>query len=378
MVPQAREDLHAESNGGHEANMYSGGAMRKQMTAAILVSVLFLNETCAQPPGKENTMFQPLSYEEAGEKADSLVGLMTLEEKLALVCGERGFFLHPLPRLGLPEVYMSDATQGVHIRDKFRDVDLTGYRMRRSTAFPCPLCLAATWNPNLSRDYAEAVGEECRAGGIGILLGPGLNEYRESQCGRNFEYFGEDPYLRSRMIESYVRGVQSTGTIATLKHFLANNTEFFRRRSNSVVDERTLHEIYLPPFKAGIDAGAKAVMTSYNQLNGEWCGQSRAVIDGLLRKDLGFRWLVMTDWWSVYDGESLAKSGQDLEMPEAVALKNARELIGAGKIMITDIDRMARSIVTTCLAMKLNERTKRNADDRDFDRHEQVALRTAR
>ncbi len=190
---------------------------------------------------------------------------------------------------------MSDATQGVHLRKEFRDVDLSKYQLEKSTAFPCPLALAATWNPDLSYQYAEAIGEECRAGGIGILLGPGMNNYRLSQCGRNFEYFGEDPYLRSRMIEEYVKGVQSTGTIATLKHFAANNTEYFRRKSNSVIDERTLHEIYLPPFKAGIDAGAKAVMTSYNQLNGEWCGESGRVINNILRKELGFQWLVMTD-----------------------------------------------------------------------------------
>ena len=165
---------------------------------------------------------------------------------------------------------MTDATEGVHIREKFRDLDLSKYQLEKSTAFPCPLALAATWNTNLARDYATAIGEECHAGGIGILLGPGMNMYRISQCGRNFEYFGEDPYIRARFIESYVKGVQSTGTVATLKHFVANNTEFFRRRSNSIIDERTLHEIYLPAFKAGIDAGAQAVMTSYNLLNGEW------------------------------------------------------------------------------------------------------------
>ena len=184
---------------------------------------------------------------------------------------------------------MSDATQGVHIREKFTGIDLSKYQLEKSTSFPSPILLASTWNPELSYQYAEAIGEECRAGGIGILLGPGMNAYRQSQCGRNFEYFGEDPFLRSRMIEEYVKGVQSTGTIATLKHFVANNTDYYRRRSNSVVDERALHEIYLPPFKAGIDAGAKAVMTSYNLLNGEWCGQSETAINEILRKQLGFQ-----------------------------------------------------------------------------------------
>jgi beta-glucosidase len=322
--------------------------------------------------------FQPLSYAQADKKADSVLKLMTLDEKIALVGGDRTFFIRPLPRLSLGEVYMSDATQGVHLRKEFRDVDLSKYQLEKSTAFPCPLALAATWNPDLSYRYAEAIGEECRAGGIGILLGPGMNNYRQSQCGRNFEYFGEDPYLRSRMIEEYVKGVQSTGTVATLKHFVANNTEYFRRKSNSVVDERTLHEIYLPPFKAGIDAGAKAVMTSYNQLNDEWCGESGTVIHGILRKELGFQWLVMTDWWSVHDGEKLAQSGQDLEMPFAVALKDASNLISNGKVKVKDIGRMAKSILRTYFAMKLDGRKRQPSYLKRFKQHESVALETAR
>lgn len=326
----------------------------------------------------EERGFQPLSYAQADKKADSVLKLMTLDEKIALVGGDRTFFIRPLPRLNLGEVYMSDATQGVHLRKEFRDVDLSKYQLQKSTAFPCPLALAATWNTNLAYRYAEAIGEECRAGGIGILLGPGMNEYRVSQCGRNFEYFGEDPYLRSRMIEEYVKGVQSTGTVATLKHFVANNTEYFRRKSNSVVDERTLHEIYLPPFKAGIEAGAKAVMTSYNQLNGDWCGESGSVIDTILGKELGFQWLVMTDWWSVHDGEQLAKSGQDLEMPYAIALKDAQRLLKEGLVKESDIDRMAKSILRTYFAMKLDERKKDPSYLHTFEHHERVALETAR
>jgi beta-glucosidase len=180
------------------------------------------------------------------------------------------------------------------------------------------------------------------------------------------------------MIEEYVRGVQSTGTIATLKHFVANNTDYYRRRSNSVVDERALHEIYLPPFKAGIDAGARAVMTSYNQLNGEWCGQSETVIDELLRKQLGFQWLVMTDWWSVYDGEKLAKSGQDLEMPLAVALKDAHALIRDGKVKMSDIERMAKSILRTYFSMKFDEMKRDTSYYDNFADHERTALQTAR
>ena len=322
--------------------------------------------------------FQPLSYELADKKADSVLALMTTEEKIAYIGGDRSFFLRPIPRLNLSEVYMTDATQGVHIRDKFRDNDLSKYQLEKSTAFPCPLALTATWNTALANTYATAIGEECRGGGIGILLGPGMNCYRISQCGRNFEYFGEDPFLRSRFIEAFVKGVQSTGTVATLKHFVANNTEFFRRKSNSIIDERTLHEIYLPPFKAGIDAGAQAVMTSYNLLNGEWCGESEYVINTILRKQLGFRWLVMTDWWSVYNGEKVVKSGQNLEMPQAVALKDIQTLLNDGKVKMEDIDRMVKSILRTYFAMKLSDQKMNLPDSAMYNDHESIALQTAR
>ncbi len=322
--------------------------------------------------------FKPLSYAEADKKADSILKLMTLDEKIALDGGDKNFFIRALPKFNLPEVYMTDATQGVHIRETFIDIDLTQYQLEKSTAFPCPLLLSASWNPELSYKYAIAVGEECEAGGIGFLLGPGMNIYRQSQCGRNFEYFGEDPFLAARMIEQYVKGVQSTGTAATLKHFVANNTDFFRRKSNSIVDERSLQEIYLPAFKAGVDAGAIAVMTSYNLLNGDWCGQSEYVINNLLRKQLGFKWLVMTDWWSVNDGEKLASSGQDLEMPYAIALKDAHKLIDKGKVKVEDIDRMAKSILRTYFAMKFNEKIKEPEYYNKFPEHESIALQTAR
>ena len=139
--------------------------------------------------------------------------------------------------------------------------------------------------------------------------------YRQSQCARNFEYFGEDPYLVSQMVSQYVTGLQSTGTAARLKHIYGNNTEIYRKRSNSIISERAMNEIYLPGFKAGIDAGAMSVMASYNQIDGEWAGQSSYVIKNILREKLGFKWLVMSDWNSVWNLEKVIKSGQNLEMP---------------------------------------------------------------
>ncbi|MBI9073379.1 MAG: glycoside hydrolase family 3 C-terminal domain-containing protein [Melioribacteraceae bacterium] len=357
--------------------------MKTKMLFALLISSIIIcncsNEEISKvmPEG-----VNILSGEEAAQKADSVLALMTLEEKIAYTGGDKIFFLRGIERLGLPPVYFTDATQGIHVRQSFTDngieYDLKDFALEKSTGFPCAISLAATWNPDLSYNYAKSIGEECRAGGIGVLLGPGMNIYRNSQCGRNFEYFGEDPFLAARMVEQYVTGVQSTGTVSTIKHFVANNTDFFRRKCNTIIDERTLNEIYLPAFKAGVDADSKAAMTAYNLINGEWCGQSDYVINHLLKGELGFKGLVMTDWWAVTDGEKLVKSGQDLEMPYHIALKNAKELLEQGKIEEKEIDRMVKSILKMCFEMGLYERKKETKYYDTFPKHVETALNTAR
>ena len=329
----------------------------------------------------------PISLAVADRRADSILSLMTLDEKIEMIGGHNSFFTKGFEKYNIPAFYFSDATQGVHIR---KNLDSS---TKTSTAFPCPLELTATWNPSLAHSFAKSIGEECRANNVAVLLGPGLNIYRVSQNGRNFEFFGEDPFLVARMVENYVVGMQSTGTVTTLKHFLCNNTDFHRRRTNSVVDERAIHEIYLPGFKAGVDAGAMAVMTSYNQVNGEWAGQSDYVINQLLKKELGFKGLVMTDWWSVYDPEKTIKSGQDLEMPgdgnpgdpqfkelgDTYLRTNAARLIKEGKVTETDINRMAKNTMRAFIAMGLYDRpVKDESYLGKYPEHEKIALQTAR
>ena len=293
-----------------------------------------------------------MSVVEAARQADSLLSKMTLDEKISMTRGYSRFFFNGIERLGIPYIYLSDASQGVNMRHNLPDPTMVR-QLEKSTAFPCPIMLAATFNPALAYDYARSIGEECRAGGVEVLLGPGLNIYRNSQCGRNFEYFGEDPFLTSRITENYVQGMQSTGTAACLKHFLANNTEFYRRRSNSILDERTMREIYLPGFEAGI----ACVMTSYNRINGEWAGQSKEVITDLLRGELGFDGLVMTDWNSVYDMQKLILSGQNVEMPGSWKEDiTAQELLSQGKITEADIDAMIRPLIATCIRFGLYDR----------------------
>ncbi|NDV79419.1 beta-glucosidase [Dysgonomonas sp. 511] len=321
---------------------------------------------------------QKMAWDEAYREADAKIEQLTLDEKIHFMRGYSLFFFYGVPEKGIPYLYHSDATQGVNIRRNLPDTTMV-HQLERSTAFPCPLMLAATFNPNLVRRYAMAVGEECRAGGIEVLLGPGVNMTRNSQCGRNFEYFGEDPYLSSVITEEYVRAIQSTGTAACLKHFICNETEFYRRRSNSVVDERALHEIYLPPFKAGIDAGAAYVMTSYNQLNGEWTGQNRYLLKELLREKMGFRGCVMSDWSSVYDTEKVVKNGVNTEMPGRKELfSEVKSLLAEGRITEKDIEQMIQPVIATGIAFGLYNREKYIPEWLNkYPQHEQTAYDVA-
>lgn len=327
----------------------------------------------------------PVSYEKAMAEAEKILRQMSLEEKIAMIGGYNVFFTKGYEKYGLPSIRFADATQGVSLVDD-------NSHLEKSVAFPAPIALASTWNTDLARIYAKSIGEECRAGGIATLLGPGMNMYRISQCGRNFEYFGEDPFLAARLIENYVVGLQSTGTMATLKHFIANNSDFRRRTSNSVVSERALREIYAPAFEAGIDAGAMAVMTSYNQVNGEYAAQSQYVIGKLLRQDLGFKWLVMSDWLSIWDAEKALTSGLDLDMPgetedgiyseddhEEYLRREAPGLVKSGKVTEADIDPMVKNILATIIAMGLTERPVKDTSYlENYDQHIEVALESAR
>ena len=326
-----------------------------------------------------------MSWEEATAKADKILKTLSLEEKIEMTHGHNKFFLPGAPAKGLPHVFMVDASAGVRINHSIPDQNEIRHP-EKSTQFPATIALASTFNTELAHAYGEAVGYETRMAGAGVLLGPGMNIYRSSQCGRNFEYMGEDPYLAGQMVANYVKGMQGTGTMACLKHFVCNNTEFYRRLSNSVVDERAIMEIYTPAFKAGIDAGAGSVMTSYNLVNGEWAGQSKYVITDLLRGTLGFKGLVMTDWQSVFDWKKIVLSGQNVEMPgrvnEPYHINSVRGLLASGEITEKNIDDMIRPMVATCIRYGLYERFKNGQPNEDaleakFPHHEAVSYQTA-
>jgi beta-glucosidase len=238
------------------------------------------------------------------ERVNALLGRMTLQEKLDYIGGIHAMSIRPIPRLGLPEIRMSDGPVGVR-------------QDRPSTRYPAGIALAATWNPLLAAKEGTSMGRDCRARGIHILLAPGLNINRVPVCGRNFEYLsGEDPYLASQMVVPFVRGVQSQGVVATVKHFAANNQEFNRMEISAVVGERALREIYLPAFEAAVKEGqAGAVMDAYNQVNGSFCTENRFLNLQVLKTEWGFSGVLMSDWGATHDTLAAVNGGLDLEMP---------------------------------------------------------------
>ena len=215
---------------------------------------------------------------------------------------------------------------------------------------------ALAWRRHGIQSLAERVGTEigrdARAKGVHFLLGPGVNIYRAPMNGRNFEYFGEDPFLASRMAVGYIKGVQGQGVSATIKHFLGNNSEFDRHNSDSIIDERTLREIYLPVFEAAVkEARVGAIMDSYNLTNGQHMSQNKYLLTDVVRKEWGFDGIMMSDWGGTYDGVEAANGGQDLEMPSAVHMnrKNLLPAIEQGKVSVATIDDKVRRMLNTAV-----------------------------
>jgi len=260
--------------------------------------------------------------------AKRLLAELGREEKLSLLSGVNEFCIPGVERLGLKSVWTSDASMG-----------LRGWNAP-VTDFPAMVAMAATFDRDLLAKVGSVLGRECHALGIGVLLGPGVNIARVPVCGRNFEYCGEDPYLAGEIAASYIQGVQSEGVIATVKHYACNNSEFDRHKSNSVVDERSLREIYLPAFKRAVDAGVLAVMTSYNQINGTYASEHPYLLDVILRNEWLFNGLVLSDWNSLYSTHKALKDGVDLEMPSARWFHPAKveKALGEGTASIAMVD----------------------------------------
>lgn len=315
--------------------------MRRGFPVSMLVlfsAFLFLSVQQATAQSEKNQGPQPITPA-MEQKVDAMVQKLTLEQKIALIGGEDGMYVRSEPSIGFPRLKMSDGPMGVRTWGP-------------STAYAAGIGLAASWDRSLAEKVGIGLGEDARARGVNFLLGPGVNIYRAPMNGRNFEYFGEDPYLAGQIAVGYIDGVQSQGVSATVKHYAANNSEYDRGQINTIVDERTLREIYLPAFEAAVKQGhVGAIMDSYNLVNGEHSTQSTFLNIDVLRKDWGFRGIMMSDWGAAHDSIAVANDGLDLEMPSGKYM-NAETLLPAiksGQVTVATIDQKVRRILRTSM-----------------------------
>jgi beta-glucosidase len=304
---------------------------------------------------------------------EELLSLLTLEEKVALVQGHAFMFTNEVPRLSIPAVRMSDGPHGLRIQQE-GDNGATG--SLPATAFPTASCSANTWNPELVRKMGNAMAEEAQFYGINIILGPGVNIKRNPLCGRNFEYFSEDPVLAGRMGAAEVVGIQEKGTGVSMKHFACNNSENYRFLGNSVADQRALRELYLRQFEYVVkNAHPETLMCAYNKINGVYCSENNWLLNDVLRKEWGFEGLVMSDWGTTHDRVSGVRSGLDLEMPgdTPICRKWLYDAVNNSELSIDVLDEVVRNV------LKLVEK---HADDKrlesiDWDAHHELAKNIA-
>lgn len=248
------------------------------------------------------------------ERVEDALARLTLEEKVAMVHAQSKFSSPGVPRLGIPEFWMTDGPHGIRPEVLWDEWDQAGWTNDSCVAYPALTCLAATWNPEMSLLYGKSIGEEARYRGKTVLLGPGVNIYRTPLNGRNFEYMGEDPYLAARMVVPYVQGVQQNGVAACVKHFALNNHEVNRHTTNAVVDDRALYEIYLPAFKAAVREGkAWSIMGAYNLYKGQHACHNQYLLNDILKGEWGFDGVVVSDWGGVHDTDQAIANGLDME-----------------------------------------------------------------
>lgn len=248
------------------------------------------------------------------QRVEDALGRLTLKEKVAMVHAQSKFSSPGVPRLGIPEFWMTDGPHGIRPEVLWDEWDQAGWTNDSCVAYPALTCLAATWNPEMSMLYGKSIGEEARYRHKTVLLGPGVNIYRTPLNGRNFEYMGEDPYLAGRMVVPYVQGVQQNGVAACVKHFALNNHEVNRHTTNVVVDDRALYEIYLPAFKAAVQEGqAWSIMGAYNLYKGQYACHNQYLLNDILKGEWKFDGVVVSDWGGVHDTDQAITNGTDME-----------------------------------------------------------------
>ena len=302
-------------------------------------------------------------------RVEAILQKMTLEEKIDALGGVNGFDVRGFERLGIPLLKTADSPFGVR-RDSRANVMVGG------------IALAATWNPALAQETGLQIGRDARSRGVNYSLGPGVNIYRSPLNGRNFEYFGEDPFLGARLTVNFINGLQSQGVSATVKHFIGNNSEYWRNTSDSVIDERAMREIYLPIFEAAVkEANTGAVMCSYNLVNGKHLSENGEIANGILKGDWKFQGVFMSDWGSTYSALEAANGGLDLEMPfgKFMNRENLLPLLKEGKITQATIDDKVRRLLRTAIRFGwLDRQQEDNSVPKLNQQGRQVALQAAR
>ncbi len=308
------------------------------------------------------------------EQARQLVSQMTLEEKASLCSGKNSWYLKGIPRLGLPEIMVADGPHG--LRKQINDQDYLGLTASvPAVCFPPACATACSFDPYLLQEIGSAIGEECRQENVAVLLGPGINIKRSPLCGRNFEYFSEDPYLSGQLAAAFINGVQSQHVGTSLKHFAANNQEKRRLTVDAVIDERTLREVYLAGFETAVMRSSPwTVMCSYNRVNGEYASQNKQLLTDILRTEWGFDNLVVSDWGATFERVNGLAAGLDLEMPHTGPTNDTRifDAVKTGKLDEQVLDQAAER-VTELILKSQNRKPMRY----DVNAHRALARRAA-
>ena len=305
---------------------------------------------------------------------DELLSLLTLEEKVALVAGYKFMRTNPVPRLDIPSIKTSDGPHGLRAQPDGGDNGVTN--SLPATCFPTASCSANTWRPELLKEMGSAMAEEAKFYDVSVILGPGVNIKRNPRCGRNFEYFSEDPFLAGRMGAEEVKGIQEKGIGVSVKHFAGNNSENYRFMGDSVIDERALREIYLRQFEYIVkESKPETLMCAYNKINGTHCSENEWLLNEVLRKEWGFNGLVMSDWGTTHDRIKGIKSGLDLEMPgdNDICRKWIVDSINDGSLDIKDLDEAVKNVLALVYKHKDNVHT----DDVDWKAHHELAKKIA-
>lgn len=310
------------------------------------------------------------------KQIEEILRQMTLEEKIALCSGTSFWETKSYAQYGIPALFMCDGPHG--LRRQENGADMLGINNSRpATCFPSEVTAAGSWDPALLEQVGAAIGEEALEQGVGLVLGPGANLKRNPLCGRNFEYFSEDPYLAGKLAAGFIRGVEARGGAASLKHFAANSQELSRFNSDSILDERTLRELYLTAFEIAVKEGKPStVMCAYPKLNGTHCSDNRALLTDLLREEWGFEGLVVTDWGAMNDRIEGFRAGCDLNMPGGSAYMEGAVLaaVRSGRLPEELVEQSARRV------LELVGRTHRRKDAPapcDYDAHHALARRAA-